>query len=258
MSDESDKLFRELQAEFLVHELKNPVSIIETGVRSLLEQREKNGPLSDRQEKTLNRTLRSSKKIRKMLDDLLEVGRSEAGFFEFSTFQPSRILFDLLQDVLETLPGNIADQLLQCEEGKKSEFLSSCGVNLEIIQGAADVEICQDKTKFIQIAGNLIQNAFHYRKKSVGIKLMVQDDDICIEVADDGPGINPDQHRAVFQRYNRLKESSALSRKGHGLGLTGARIMARCLGGDIELISEKGKGTVFQLFLPVKKENTTE
>ena len=60
MADDPDKFFRELQTEFLVHELKNPVSIIETGVRSLLEQREKNGPLSDRQERTLNRALRSS------------------------------------------------------------------------------------------------------------------------------------------------------------------------------------------------------
>ncbi len=254
MPDNSDKFFRELQAEFLVHELKTPVAVIETGVRTLLEHREKNGPLSDRQEKTLNRALRSSKKIRKMLDDLLETGRSEAGFFEFSIFQPSRILFDLLQDVLETLPGNVSDQLLQCREDEKSELLAGCGIHLEIIPEAAGVEICQDKTKFIQITGNLIQNALHYRRKRVGIKLMLQDDGICIEVADDGPGINPEQHQAVFQRYSRLKETVGLKRKGHGLGLTGARIMARCLDGDIEIISEKGKGAVFQLFLPLKKK----
>jgi signal transduction histidine kinase len=40
-------------------------------------------------------------------------------------------------------------------------------------------------------------------------------------------------------------------RNGHGLGLAGARIMARCLGGDIGIVSNKDKGTIFQLTLPI-------
>jgi len=173
-------------------------------------------------------------------------------------FQPSRILYDLLHDILETLPGDLSDQLLQCGEDEKCKFLASCGIHLEILPDAAGVEICQDKTKFVQITGNLLQNALHYRKERVGITLMLQGNGICIKVEDDGPGINPDDHQAVFKRYGRLKESKTFARKGHGLGLTGARIMARRLGGDIELISDTGKGAGFHLFLPFKKENGIE
>lgn len=258
MPEDSDKLFRELQSEFLVHELKNPVSIIETGIRSLLEKKAKIGPLSDRQEKVLKRTLRNSKKIRKMLDDLLEIGRSEAGYFEWSTFKPSSILLDLLHDVLETLPGFTAEELTQCQADKEITLLADYGIHLNILPNADGIELFQDKTKFIQIVGNLIQNALQYRKEWVEIKLTAKDTGISLQVSDDGPGLDPHQQEAVFQRYNRLQETNGLSRRGHGIGLTGARMMARYMGGDIEVSGGKGKGAVFNLFLPTKNERNTE
>ena len=68
-----DHFFRELEIEFLLHELKDPISIIETGMRSLLERQEKYGPLSGRQERTLRRSLRNTKKVRDMVNGLLEM-----------------------------------------------------------------------------------------------------------------------------------------------------------------------------------------
>ena len=62
-----DSFFREIEIEFLIHELKDPISIIETGMRSLLEKRGKYGPLSERQEKTLKRSLRNTRKSGKCL-----------------------------------------------------------------------------------------------------------------------------------------------------------------------------------------------
>ena len=81
-----DYLYREIEIEFLVHELKDPVSVIETGVRFLLENREKYGALTQRQEKTLQRMLRSARKARGMLHDILEIGRSKAGCFNSCRF----------------------------------------------------------------------------------------------------------------------------------------------------------------------------
>jgi signal transduction histidine kinase len=65
--------------------------------------------------------------------------------------------------------------------------------------------------------------------------------------SDDGPGIEPENHAMVFQRYAQVKECSIVPRKGHGLGLAGANIISRCLGGSLELESEKGKGATFRL-----------
>ncbi|MEA3437503.1 MAG: hypothetical protein U9R43_13620, partial [Thermodesulfobacteriota bacterium] len=64
--DSPHYFFREIEVEFLIHELKDPVAIIETGVRTLLEKRDKFGTLSSRQEKTLKRILRNSNKTRAM------------------------------------------------------------------------------------------------------------------------------------------------------------------------------------------------
>ena len=55
-ADAPDQFFRELEIQFLIHELKDPIAIIETGLRTLLEKREKFGPLSPKHENTLKRT----------------------------------------------------------------------------------------------------------------------------------------------------------------------------------------------------------
>jgi signal transduction histidine kinase len=78
----------------------------------------------------------------------------------------------------------------------------------------------------------------------------VDGDYLVIAVSDDGPGIEPENHAMVFQRYAQVKECSIVPRKGHGLGL--ANIISRCLGGSLELESEKGKGATFRLTLPLK------
>jgi signal transduction histidine kinase len=79
-----ENFFRDVEIEFLIHELKDPLAIIETGLRTLLERQDKYGSLAPRQEKTLKRTLRNSKKARQMLANLLEIGRSESGCFFYA------------------------------------------------------------------------------------------------------------------------------------------------------------------------------
>jgi signal transduction histidine kinase len=86
----------------------------------------------------------------------------------------------------------------------------------------------------------------------VDVQLEVDGNDLVIAVSDDGPGIEPEHHEMVFQRYAQVKECSIVPRKGHGLGLAGANIISRCLGGSLSLESEKGKGATFRLRLPLR------
>jgi signal transduction histidine kinase len=258
--------FRELEIEFLIHELKDPISIIETGMRSLLEKQEKYGPLSSRQEKTLKRTLRNTKKVREMLNGLLEIGRSGAGYVECSRFQPLETVYNVLLDTLETKTGTRPDPTERhtgLSEGDPSEqavqqFLAEYGIFLDFQPQVADVELVQDETKVRQILGNLIKNALYHRKERIDILMKREEDYLVIDVMDDGPGIGPEHHQTIFQRYTQLKASPTISRKGHGLGLAGALILARCLGGDIELTSTKGQGATFRLILPVILENVLD
>jgi len=247
----SEQFFRDIEIEFLIHELKGPMAVIETGVRTLLERADKYGPLTPRQEKILKRSLRNSRKARGMLNGLLEIGRSGAGCFLCCRFQPAKSAYDVLLDALETVTGEFDQLERDTDPEAVLTFLTQKGISLKVSPQVVDTEMHQDETKFRQILGNLIQNAFHHRREKVEITMNSADDQIFVEITDDGPGIDADHHEAVFQRYTQVKECTISSRNGHGLGLAGARILARCLGGDIELQSEKGKGATFRLMLPV-------
>jgi len=77
---------------------------------------------------------------------------------------------------------------------------------------------------------------------------------LSLAVSDDGPGVGPEHQEMIFKRYAQVKECSIVPRKGHGLGLAGALILAKCLGGDLTIDSEKGQGATFKLSLPLHLE----
>ena len=258
ISGDPEKFFKDIEIEFLIHELKDPISIIETGMRTLLEKQAKFGPLSPRQVRTLKRVLRNTQKARGMLYALLEIGRSESGCFDACAFKPGQAVFEVLLEALEMMAGHVYDQIDAYPDiPAQISFLKNNGIQLDIQPHVADYEMLQDETKFRQIAANLIKNALHHRHKTVAIRLDVLDDELVLEVIDDGPGVDPEDHEKVFRRYAQVKECALTPRNGHGLGLAGARIIARCLGGNIELLSQQGQGANFRLKIPVNLEIPT-
>ena len=250
-----EQFFREIEIQFLIHELKDPIAIIETGLRTLLEKQDKFGALSSKQQNTLKRTLRNTKKARSMLNNLLEIGRSESGCFICAHFEPAKSVYQALKDSLEIMTGPLSEELGKYQAEKDAvELLSQNGIKLEFSARVQDTEIFQDEIKFRQIAGNLFKNALHHRRSQVFIKMDVEDQDLVMAVSDDGPGVDPEHRDLIFKRYAQVKECSIVPRKGHGLGLAGALILARCLGGDITIESRQGQGATFRLMLPVKME----
>ena len=245
-----DYLYREIEIEFLIHELKDPVSVIETGVRFLLENREKYGALTQRQEKTLLRMLRSAKKTRGMLHDILEIGRSKAGCFNYCRFMPVEVVCEVLVDSMETITGRNISQPEKQRDGLV-KCLEEHGIFLDVAPGLNLEEIKQDETKFRQITGNLFKNALYYRNERVEIRMKREADLLLLDVTDDGPGIEPEYHKSIFERYIKAGNDSGGSRKGHGIGLAGALVLAKCLGGNISVESRKGKGATFKLVFPV-------
>ena len=190
-----------------------------------------------------------------MLNNLLEIGRSESGCFICSHFQPAKSVYQAMKDSLEIMTGPLSEEIGKYQAEKDAlELLSRNGIHLDISPPVSDTEIFQDEIKFRQIVGNLLKNALHHRRERLEIKMDIENDVVSLTVADDGPGVEPDHHEMIFRRYAQVKECSIVPRKGHGLGLAGALILARCLGGDIKIVSEKGQGAAFCLTLPVKME----
>jgi signal transduction histidine kinase len=245
------EFFQNLDIEFLIHELKDPIAVIETGARTLLEKQDKFGELSSRQERTMKRIIRNTRKAQDMLYSLLEVGRSEAGSFACGTFEPVETTFTVLCDCLELKNPSISDELQKRTDMIEAiSYLNSFEIYFSAEPEMTTKEINQDLGKYRQIVGNLIKNALHFRRKRIQIKLETKNEYLHAAIIDDGPGINPEECEAIFKRYSQSKDCTLTSRQGHGLGLAGARTMARYLGGDIELECDPDIGTVFRLTLP--------
>jgi two-component system, OmpR family, sensor kinase len=247
----SDDFFRVLDTQLLVHELKGPLILIEAATRTLIEQTARLGPLTKRQERTLKRILRGALRGRRLVNQLLEIGRAESAQFSLVSFDAAEAVLKVLIECVESSDAELAARLSDVSTGDAQlAVLAQAGITLKIAAGFDQVRVFQDPVKFDLIVGNLIQNGLHFRRQSLEIVLDREGGDLIIMVQDDGPGIPSEHHAAVFERYKRLPIHDGLERKGHGLGLAGALILARRLGGDISLESVPGYGAIFRLRIP--------
>jgi signal transduction histidine kinase len=109
-----------------------------------------------------------------------------------------------------------------------------------------------DHERLRQLLLNLLSNAAKYTVSGDEIELRAAAEDglIVVSVADHGPGIAPDQHRLVFEKFGRVN-SGGRSKPGAGLGLFIARSIAEAHGGTLDLRSDAGAGATFTVRLPI-------
>jgi signal transduction histidine kinase len=252
-SAENRHFFREVEIEYLIHELKDPLAVIESGLRMLLERQEKIGPLVPKQKRTLLRVLRNTHKARDMVNGLLEIGRSQSGCIVCHSFNPLDAVMSSLKAVLEAtaLKGE-GISVDWSDEQQRLQFLTQQDIYLHTSSNVCHSEMLQDETKFRQIFGNLVKNGLHYRRQRLEIRMTIEKTDcLCIDVADDGPGVSPEHRELIFKRYTQAHACELTSRQGHGLGLAASFIIAQCLGGTIELSRSAENGASFKMRLPL-------
>jgi len=258
-TDEPDHFFRDLDIEFLIHELKSPLSIIETGMRTLLEKEDKFGKLSQKQNRTLKRSLKNTIKAREMIYTLLEIGRCEAEVFAFSEFSPGEAVLGAIVDSIEAVSGELFNEIEALKTRQDLlELLGNNSIFFTVSPSADDRTVYLDQLKLRHILANLIKNALYYKNKSIDIMVDIQGEMLSIDIGDDGPGIAPENHKSVFERYKQINTQAVTGRSGHGLGLAGAYILAKRLRGDIRIIGRKTPGALFRITLPVRQEPDME
>lgn len=116
------------------------------------------------------------------------------------------------------------------------------------IEPAGALAVYGESRGIIQILVNLIGNAVRHSPEgsTVAISFEVSGNQVQAHVSDNGPGIEPEDHHRIFERFQRAKTT----KDGSGLGLAIARRLARSMGGDITLESAPGRGARFTLSLP--------
>ncbi len=244
--DNERELLPGLELGFIMHELKGPLAVIEAGARSMLAGKGAENGLSPRQERTLQRMLRSTLKSRELVAELLTIGQSELGTLRANPFKPATELRLTVLDCLEMLPGTRPQ--VSAEHLDDGAF-EQAGVVLSIAPGAAELELSSSKSAFHHVCSNLIRNALRFKKSKVVVEATQRSEWLEIRVSDDGPGIPAAHRQSIFEPYAQAPGTAENS--GHGLGLAMARTLARRLGGDVAVQDSEGEGSTFLVTMPL-------
>ncbi|WP_157270624.1 ATP-binding protein, partial [Azohydromonas aeria] len=222
------------KSEFLArasHELRTPLNAI-LGFAQLLEL--ESGALGGPQRRQLSLIGESGRELLRLVDDMLEIARIEA---DRAALHPVTLaLRPLLERALALAQpaaqaGGITLQLAGCPEA---------------------LHVLADEGRLLQVLAHLLSNAVHYNRPGGHAWLSARAegaDRLCIDVQDDGTGLDAQQQAALFQPFNRLgAERSGV--KGAGLGLTIVQRLLPLMDGAIEVRSTPGIGSVFSVRLP--------
>ena len=168
-------------------------------------------------------------RLTKLATDLLDLSRLDAG-----RLRVERAPFDLAE-VAHVLSGEF-------------QAVAQTGGRTVELDGDEDVLAVGDDERALQIGRALVENALRHTPPGTTVRVRTArvDGSAALEVADDGPGVPPEQAEQVFERFYRVEGALA---SGSGLGLAIARELAQLMGGRVELDSEPGR-TVFRLVLP--------
>lgn len=227
---------KNIQTAHLVHDLKNPVNIIESGARSLLEKPDRYGVLNAKQEKVIKRMLRNAVRLRHLTNSMLEVDMAALGIVNHTECLLLNVLRESLIEVFDVVDPTVSDALEdESDMDKFTAILKSHDVILEADSSQLKKLVTTDETKLSLIITNLLSNAFKYKTKSVFLKLNIDEEMITVSVRDDGPGIPDSYHQQIFDQYFQCEKVEGFPVRGHGLGLAGAQALADALGGTLSL-----------------------
>ena len=214
------------------HELRTPLTNLQAYAETLQEEQDLE---IERQKEFCNVINNEANRLGRLVDQLLTVSQMEAG-----SMVANRHELDLIP-MLEYS----ADQLRGQAEQKQITLTTKLSAKLPTANG--------DRDKLQAALVNLVGNAIKYTPNHGQVVLRCSADDcwIRIDVEDTGPGIPEEEQAKVFEKFFRGAATREADERGNGLGLAFAREIARLHGGDVELSSVFGEGSVFTLRLPV-------
>ena len=236
--------------DLLIHDLTAPLSVVATSIANLLHRADLYGPLADRQRPVLERVLRNAHKAQILLQEMIEVFRSEEGLFQRDAFSIEKTLRESIMDALEITGPHIVEELYCAKNQEEFQcILKPHGIFIEINGKYCQSPFCHDQKKVQQILRNLISNAMKYRRERITLTVSGESD-LIVFVEDDGMGIPLEKQETIFERFVRLTDQKHVDVPGLGLGLTGVKTLVKAMGGEITVASREGFGARFMVRIP--------
>jgi signal transduction histidine kinase len=222
---------RDLIAD-VAHELRTPLAGIAGYMEGLLD-----GVVPATPE-TYHRVARETARLRRLVDDLQELSRAEAGL------------------VALHLRHVEVRELIDAAVGRFRPQFADKGVGMSVQIGSGSLPVLADPDRIGQVLTNLLGNALQYTLAGgrVEVRAGRVDGTVAIAVSDSGIGIASEHLPHVFERFYRADRSRARASGGSGIGLTIARHLVEAHGGSIQAESAgAGRGSTFTITLPLAK-----
>jgi PAS domain S-box-containing protein len=213
------------------HELRSPLTSVQGFAELLMLERDK---LTDKQAETVEIILDNTRHLVRLLNDLLDLARSDAGRLTINPV-PTEV-GALVEDAVRTM---------RAQTETRSQLLAA-----EVENDLPAVSAEPDRIR--QVLVNLLTNASEYCQEGAEIRVSVTriDDDVAVAVADDGPGIPKEQLDHIFERFTRGDAGLTQRVGGTGLGLAISKSLVELHGGAIDATSVVGQGSTFRIVLP--------
>ena len=214
------------------HEFRTPLAIIVGYLETLLD-----GALDDREmaERSLEIMHKNTRRLSLLIDDLLSISRLEDRA-KLLDFRPND-LRDILARVLDHLEPNISASQAKIE------------IDWEPDARMAEVDGSRIEEVFSNLIGNALRHGasadFHLR-----IAASCHGPEICVSIADNGPGIPSDDQPHIFERFYRVHKDRSRDAGGTGLGLSIVKNVVQAHGGRVRVESTPGRGATFFVCLP--------
>lgn len=218
----------------VTHELRTPIhgilglaDLVATGIY---------GPVTEKQKYAQQQIKNSAKALLKLIDDLLQLARADAGKLAYS---PTEV------DVEEAITSVVAST---------KWMIGTQNLDLRVELPSNLPSVVTDRTMLAQVLLNLLSNAVKFTPEGGRITLTARasdDGNVIITVRDTGIGIPEDQQQAIFEQFRQVDGSMERTYGGVGLGLSLVRRLVGVMGGTIELTSTPGGGSTFTVTLPV-------
>ena len=233
-----------MKSQFLAnmsHELRTPLNSI-IGFSEIIFDG-KAGPINDDQKDYLGDVLSSSRHLLRLINDVLDLSKIEAGKSEFSY---ERV--DLAALLL--LAGN----MLRTQAEKRR-------IHIEVEKGSEVTGVVTDAARLRQVVYNFLSNAIKFSHDGGKVLLrsrMEGPGHFRLEVQDFGIGISAADQAQLFTEFLQLDAGSNKKYQGTGLGLSLSKKIVEFLGGRVGLESLPGQGSTFYAVLPLKAEQTPD
>ena len=210
------------------HELRSPLTTLSTSLAVLRGRREE---LSERGRDALDLLSFEVNRFQRLVEDLLEISRSDAGQY-----------------------GAADEQVRICE--LVLQLLSEPryrGITTDVDSRLLNAVVYGDKRRLQQALSNLLDNAEAHAGGATCVAVRPSDCGVCVIVDDAGPGVPPGERERIFDRFARGRSGRRRgSAGGTGLGLALVREHAQALGGNVSVRDRPGGGARFVIDLPAE------